>query len=470
MVYHQAFAAAPSHHSGPWTPVTVQDGRRGPDFDQDAALLVGHGHQSAAFALLAAHDWWHASSSIQSAFELGDDPSVALPADQRIAYNDAHARVRAQQLRWLAGVGDAPSADLEALVAADASALKDPGFARALAPAAPDYAEVQAGLKGLAIVSYRLGPKNGEGVVITADGTAARSLTKVPEVHQAAARLAEALRAAKGGSSGDAVATEGNTLRVQLVEPFSEDLTGVGRYLVLADAELWELSMSVLPEQQTGRRYLADIRTISYANSTGDAWREPGKPAGRYLPEYLGISKLSSEDSRSDDGTPQPTETENTGRHFDAALRTIVDGGESTDTLFLEKTPNARFIHLSEVGVGDRAAIVLGGGEVQLYQIRELDLTGRAVTINSAVDPAVGRRWAQAFRAAGCETVITTTWDTPASTRSKYVYSFYESLIQHGSPSRALLQARQVLREEQTVRGVGGDPSWWGGYLVHGQP
>ncbi|MCP4808271.1 MAG: CHAT domain-containing protein [Proteobacteria bacterium] len=468
--YHDAWSALPSHHRGPWSPMSVQTGAAGVDIATDAALLADSPNPKAALALLAAHDWWHAARAIDAAFEIGDDPSAGLAAADRISYNDAHSTLRIQTVRWLAGVAPEPVELRDALETADVNARSTKAFDRALSPALPDYATVQSELKGMAILSYRLGPDGGEAVAVTPDDARAVVLDDVGAIEKAAVSLLAEYEQTGAGASSEAAGELGNDLRVLLVEPFHDELAGTGRYIVLPDGPLWGVSLNVLPEQHSSMRYLADIRTIGYGVTVADAWRTTPEPLGKYNPEYLGFSGLSADDALTEEGLKIPTETENSGRHFDEAARFVRAGEEASAEDFLAQAPKARMIHLADIGEGGSGSLALGSGEVVLADVRGLDLHGHTVIISSPADPRVASRWVQAFRSAGCASVITTSWETPLALRSKFVYTFYESLIQHGSPARALLQARQALREEMDLNGLGADPGWWGPYFLHGQP
>ena len=467
--YNVAWSATPSHHRGPWYPASIQTGRAGSDFWTDSDLLVEQ-NLPASIALLTAQDWSRSARQIDTAFAIGDDPSVGLSAEERIAYNDAHVALRGQTLRWLAGLTAEPVEARAALAEADAKALETAGFARALPAPLPDYQAIQAELKGMAILSYRFGQNRGDAVVLTADGGRAAAITDVAAIQTAAESLRAGYAAANGGPSAESLQEHGNNLRVLLVEPFRDELTGTGRYVVLPDGALWSVSFAVLPEQHASKRYLAEIRTMGYAASVGDAWRTERTQPTRYVPTYLGLSKTAPDDAIAEDGVRIPTEVENSGRHFDQELRVVHSGDAASVAAFAESARNARFIHLAGVESAERGSIVFGEETLGLAELRAMDLHARTVVVTGDAHPLIQTRWVQALRAAGCATIITTSWNTPLETRSKFIYTFYESLIQHGQPALALLQARQALREEQNLKGLGNDPAWWGPYYLHGQP
>ena len=152
--------------------------------------------------------------------------------------------------------------------------------ARALPAPLADYPKLRDDMKGLAIFSMRLEPGGGELVVLTQDKGRVVRIADTKSVLRAGEQLVAALRA--GEASGGAKVTPklGDSLRRQLIDPFLDDLIGVGRYLIVADGPLRELSLAGLPEQQQGLRFLADVRTVTQAMTVAELRRPaPEAPA-----------------------------------------------------------------------------------------------------------------------------------------------------------------------------------------------
>ncbi|MCB9760818.1 MAG: CHAT domain-containing protein [Alphaproteobacteria bacterium] len=464
-LYKEALGALPSHHQGPWARASALDGVDLAGLDGHLAALVGKTDVPAGLTGLVLHEWARAGAAVERAFGVGDDPSLSLEPAQRAAYNDAHHTLQQATLRWLAGLGPEPSEARAALAAADAEALKDPGFARALPAPLADYAAFQSGLEGTAILSFRLGTTSGEAIAITKDKARVAPLRNVDKLTAAAEKLSEALR--KGDAQGGAPVSPamGDTLRRALIDAFTEELPGIGRYLVLADGPLTDFSLAVLPEQQSGLRFLADIRTIGTATTLSEAMRQPPEPLERYVPDYLGLDADSAE---GDAGLRLVTEVENVGRQFGIDNREIHTGKDVTEAVTLEKLPTARFIHLANATAGDRGALRIGDVEIGLAALREMDLKAKIVVITTEVDADIVGRWVQALRGAGVQYVVTTAWMTDLSPHSKYLYRFFESTIQERTPSRAMIEARQSLQTDEENPHF--DPSWWGQYILHGVP
>ena len=69
-----------------------------------------------------------------------------------------------------------------------------------------------------------------------------------------------------------------------LLDIFTEELQGVGIYLLLFDAELVGLPFGVMPEQRDAARFIADIRGMSHATAAFAGGRaSQSKPAKAQL-------------------------------------------------------------------------------------------------------------------------------------------------------------------------------------------
>ncbi len=467
--YHAVYSDTPTHHRGPWAPASVLTGVSGPGIDGDLKLLLNQRNAiPAGLSLLVIHEWWHAVSEMDVAFQVGDDPSVALEAEERAAYNAAHRHLQARSVLWLCGSADEPADAQKALADADAKAMEDSGFARSMSPELIDYRALREGLGPVAILSYRLGPKSGEALAITKSNAYGLPINP-SKVNKAADSLLAQLRAGVANGGGEVSPAQGDLLRSELIDPFQQVISGTARYLVVPDGNLWKLSISTLPEQQSGRRFLADIRTITYSTTVASAFGDSEEPVRKYMPEYVGLSVRPDSQAIGLDGTRIATETENSGRHFMSDKRIIHSGEGVTGAVYNEQVPKARFIHLTEVTAGPRGAITFGDGDsVTLSEVREKDLWALVAIVIADVEPRVARRWTQAYHAAGVPDVITSRWITPLQPRSKYFFAFFENYMQEGEVPRAITGARNVLTGEEGVNF--GDPSWWGPYFLSGKP
>lgn len=451
----------------PLTTTTVLYGDAGPrSVTSDLALLAGTDSASALGAL-AIHDWWNGRLSLEMGLAAGDSPQHALALDERVAFNAARARLDAATLRWLAGLGDEPLAEREAMQQALAKALATPAFSRALPAPSPDWAAVIAALGHTAVFSYRLDPAGGgEAVVVTASAGRVVPLEDTAELQ---AQVRQFVAQVSGG--GPTSPQIGDKLRRQLVDVFQEEITGLGQYLFVPGA-LWGLPFGALPEQQDGLRHLADIRHIAYTTSLGDLWLEPAEVRPlKYANDFLGLAPFPPDQPDATAATRVPTEVETAMPLYGGGRRVGKVGVEATEAAFLEKAAESRVIHLSDFRVGDGGSIQLADGELTLAEIRGQQLTARLVVLSGDVAGPVAWRQAQAFKAAGAETVVVGSYLLPMTARNKFVATLHEAAVQDTSilaasfdGRRSIITGGYELGEKRT------DPSWWSPYMVMMRP
>ncbi len=467
--YVSAIDASTANRVGPWASPSVLTGHDGPGLDPDLKALAKSNHPNAGLAALAVHDWWHQRRALEAGFSMGDDPSDALDSDGRIALADAHQQLRAATNTWLLG-GEAPPADLTtALDAAHKTSEETPAFARALPLGTMDYGTLRLELGGHAILSYRLGNAAGDAIVITKDGTRVVQLSNPGQIAAAAVEFRRQLLKGKAHGGSAVAPTSGDLLRKELVSVFHKDLSRIGRYLVIPDGPLWGFSFNALPEQQDGRRFLADIRSLSSHLSTTDAFRELASRPVLFSPDFLGLAPGTEAATIRADGLKVLGEMVNASRQFGQGLRITESGDSATRKIFLEKASKARYIHISDYGVGNAGDLLLAGGSVSLAEIRAMNLSAQVVVLSANGDPLVMLRQAQAFHSAGALNLVVSSWLVEAPVRGKYLYNFYEARNRERSPGRSLAEARQAMQS-----GINSeehfDPSWWGQFNLYGRP
>ena len=467
---HAAYAAAargtPVDRRGPWSSLLSQDGTQGPGVESDAELLRSARASDASLALLQLHEWWHAVEQTEMAFDVGDDPSLGLDLDQRMALNEAHAAVRAEQLAWLTGGSDGLDEANDRLARLQEQAMQVDAYARSVPAIDFDIEAIRQSMKGQVILSYRLGPKTGDLVLVTAGSAHSYTLDDTPNI----VRNARAVRSellvgeALGGSTVNPL--PGNAIRQALVDPTLEHLQGIGRYLVLPDGPLWGFNFGALPEQKQGRRFLADIRSIGSQATVTDAFSSAGPTPTSFNPDFLGITPAG--ESVGEGGLARPSEVQFASRHFGADFREVFDQDEATAAQFVKWAPSARYVHLSDIPSGERGALLFGDEALPLATVRGLSLTAQVAILSLDMNPKVAARRAQALRASGTDTVIYTTWLVDQTVRSKMLYSFYDARNRDRTPARALAEARQFLLDHGLRSYF--DPSWWGAYTLAGLP
>jgi hypothetical protein len=466
--YTAATGGTPVHRRGPWTPVSVLDGSAGPGVEADLATLAAMKGPMAALAALRLHEWWHARAAMDAAFAAGDDPAQSLSRADREALHGAFQKLRSTTLLWLAGVADAPAAERKALAEAEARALEDKGFARAIPSFDSDLATLQERLDGMAVVSVRLGNDAGEMVVVTDKKVRIQPMPDFKEVATAARAMRKELSAAAAAGHPPVSPTYGDTVRKKLLDPLAEDLQGIGRYLIIPDGPLWGFSLGALPEQQLGRRFMADIRTITVGVTVATSFRTHPEAPASYNPDFFGISpKESASDDES--SLKMPTEVENAGRLFGGGLKKVLTGSEGTAEAYLAAAKSARYLHASDVGTGDRGALVFADGEVTLADIRDVDVVAQIAIVSGEANQYVSLRRIQALESAGAGAVLLSTWMVNDNARGKLLYSFYDSRNREYPPGRSLGEARRSLKETDGDNNYF-QPSWWGQYILAGQP
>ncbi len=467
--YVAAIDASTANRVGPWASLSVLTGHDGPGLDQDLEVLAKSSHPNAGLAGLAIHDWWHQRRALEAGFSMGDAPSNALDSDGRIALADAHQQLRAATSTWLLG-GEAPSADLAAaLDTAHKTSEETPAFARALPLGTMDYGTLRSRLGGHAILSYRLGHAAGDAIVVTKDGTRVVQLSNPGQISAAAVEFRRQLLKGEALGGSAVSPTSGDLLRKELVSIFHKDLSRIGRYLVLPDGPLWGFSFNALPEQQDGRRFLADIRSLSSHLSGTDAFRELASKPVSFSPDFLGLAPGTEAATIRADGLKVLGEMVNASRQFGDGLRVTESGESATREIFLEKAARARYIHISDYGVGNAGSLLLADASVSLAEIRALNLAAQVVVLSANGDPQVMLRQAQAFHSAGASNLVMASWLVEAPVRGKYLYNFYEARNRERSPGRSLAEARQAMQSGNNSE-EHFDPSWWGQFNLYGRP
>ncbi len=466
--YRSAIASTPRYLAGPWTPISVLDGRAGPLTDMDLAMLHGRKDISSGLIALALQDDWRARGDSHVAFAIGDDPSLALETDLRMALNEAHRRLAVQDIRWLCGVTDAPQAARHTLGELEKKAQENKAFKRSLPMPPADYRAIQENLRHLAILSYRLGAKTGDATVVTGNQALVVKLTDTPAIREAATSLRANIITGTAMGGEPTSPLPGDALRAMLVDIFQQELTGIGRYLVLPDGPLWGFSFNVLPEQKKGLRFLADIRSIGNSSTVAQAFKEPGQFPLTFNPDFLGLAPFPPDATSLTTGLPLPSEVANAGRIFGSGLREIHERKEATASSFRDKAATTRFLHMSDVRTGERAGLQFVDETVPLHEIRDMDMVAQAVILSATCSPEVMRRRAQAIITAGARSVLLASWLVRETVRGRYLYTYYEAGNRDRVPSRAMAEAREALQKDRDDPNF--DPSFWGQFILHGSP
>jgi hypothetical protein len=473
--YTLASAGTPPHMRGPWTPLAKLRGGDGSGIEAEMDL-VSSAQLSTGLVSLPIHDWAHEASLMDTAFATGDAPYMGLSDDERVTLNTAHRRLQTQSAQWLAGFGEEPTEEELALNSAIVNAMETTSFSRALPGVVMDYTTVQEELRGWAIISFHFGPTELKAALITQTGSSTTTLGNSAEIArdladyrttilQGDARGGPAMPS--GASSTHPVAIKGDALRQTLLDPFEDQLQGIGRYLLIIEHQMWGFTMGALPEQRDAARFMADIRSFTSSHTVSHAFSTPTSPSNNFSADLLGMSPFPPNNSGVTDRM-SIGEMVTAARQFGQGVRVIGSEEEALVGTFSENAPTARYIHLSDVRPGDSAGIEFFDGTASLASIREAGLTATVVVISQEAEPRVLSRQAHALATAGATYIITSSWLVDEGARGRFLYNFYEAMNRDRPAYVALGEARTTAAAEGNNNGYF-DPSWWAQYVLYGR-
>ncbi len=515
--YVQALAHLPLHRQGLLGTGTVLDGSAGLDVDQDLTLLAGQSEDPALGAALAAHEVGHRLGSLQSDVVRGRDFLAGLETAQRESVLSAAAAVRAGMALYQAG-GAAPMEALNAYVVAEKTAGESSvAFARLQPTAGITVESLRELSPRAAILSFRLAPSGAHGVVLTPAGGGMRGLGKSDRIQQAAAEQASSLAAA-AQTEERAQHRTGDRLRSLLLDPFIQELTGYGRYLVIADEPLLQFPFTTFPEQSAGLRYLADIRTMCVSQTLRDLFS--GKSDGQFKPDYLALAspsegvpddvpveegaegaegektdgeKADGDKSKKDDEKKSeklkgrnisdadlmnrykkksdlPVDILSGQRNFGEGFREIKTGPNVRLATWNSLAAAARYIHISDVPMASDGGFKLADGDLRLSDIRATPIKAQMVMITAPASAEVQLARVRALFDAGAEAVAVTLWEVPDPALERMMDGFYQALNRDRNTTRVLGQARETLLRDALIGKDFDRASIWGSLVLFAVP
>jgi hypothetical protein len=492
---NRAFPHIPVRRQGRWSPPLALDGADGPTLDADASAAIGLTGRGGEDALLALHEFSHYRDFQRLAASVGYDWTIGLDEQARSAFAQAYSREHARSLLWLLGTAPFPSEAREATLTSVPELDCLGGMSAPL-----DVAGVRTGYAETALFSIRLGAETGELLLVTPSTTRVTPFEKPEKIRGWVQDYLDALGRGRafGGSATDPRA--GDAFRRAVIDGVVGDLVGIARYLVVADPEIMRLPWAVLPEQVEGRRYLADIRTVSSLPYLGGGDSTATAPEGGYKPDFLGISReemVALEEMSTDElavtdevtrtmleaGLKPQGETNSIARLFGGGYSVVKQGAEATQEAFLGtlaegKQPGeeqngfrtARYLHLAGIPAGPAGGFEWTDGHTLLPQLACEDISAKLVVVSTGPSPEVQLVRAQALRDAGATGVLVAMWNPPPILRSRYLTSVYDALNRERAPARALAEARETLVNTLGADGGQADPSYWGAFLYVGAP
>ena len=488
--YSEALGKLPLHRQGNLNLGTALDGSDGVPVDADLALLVAMGETAPIDAHFALHEVGHRLDRYRRDVSGGVDLVAALPKEKGEGLRAAVARARAEIAAWQAGTGEYPKEALAALATVEAGLAKENGFGALLpTPMVAPTTQLEK-LGGVGILSYRVTGGQLHGVVLSKRGSAARSLGPASKVFQAANMLRSNLEQA-GKAGGTTLPAAGDRVRSILIDPFSDMLAGIGRYLVLVPDGLNIFPFTVLPEQSSGLRWLADIRTMAVLPSLATL-STPTHKIETYNPDFLGIGTGSS--ALNAPAAPPPTpdpdaeggvevqlelaapaglaldELGVSSRIFPAGLKVTASGDQAVKKVWTERASSSRYIHLNGLAASADGGIALTDGDLSLAEIRATPLGAQLVVITAPAPIEVQILRVQAFLDAGAKNVLVSAWPIPDQLRIRFLGAFYEAVGRDRTAARALTEAHEAIVRDDMAGDSVADPSSWGSFMLFGTP
>ncbi len=505
--YAEALAHAPLHRQGILSTGTAALGAAGFPVEGDFGMLVAaEPDEGISSAALNVSEAAHRLAAAQADHLQGRDLLAGLSAEQRTTLLSAVARARAQARSWLAAGGDFPQADFDALAAVETELAKDSTF-RQLAPATPpSLSDLRTSMGGAAILSYASGPQQLYGVVVTPTGGRVRDLgSRASWV--ADCRSHRAALAAAANSAGKADLSAGDRLRKALLDPFTAELTGIGRYQVVADTSVMSFPVTTFPEQASGLRFLADIRTVSSMPTLGSIRITDGKaPAEKkYRPDFLGLgapkpveappeaaapaedgaagegggaAPAKEPDAMSDEAMLErhrakrtlPVDLVASGRSFGEDFKELHVGEALLESVWTEKGPTARYVQFSQMDPSADGGFVVADGELTLSEIRATRMQADIVVVTASAPGPVQLQRARAFLDAGAAAVIVLGWDIDEAAQERFFDGYFAAINRDRPAARALGEARESLMRDALMGIDNDDPGLWGSVLLFSAP
>lgn len=481
--YNAALSTLPLHRQGALSLMTALDGSQGVGLQADLKALGGEATD--IDAAMACHELGHLVGTYQDEASLGRDFTVGVPEAEREALLTAVSRARAGLLDFQLGAAW-PTDAIAAVAAAEAAAsAASSSFERLMPRAGTSVTALRERQPGTSFLSYLDVNGRMHGVVVTPKGGAQREVGQTAVLYQAADDHFAALKAS-AMVDGLAEHASGNLLREALVDNFAQDLSGFGRYQVIAPTELLTFSFTTFPEQASGLRWLADIRTIAQAPNL-KTLSLPEVPVELYVPDFLGIGvpvRAVPEDNSEPEGDGAVETVENpdkpllevpsdlglASRHFGSEFRVLLTGEEVTAEKYREHAVSARFLYLADIEAAADGGFDIVGGVLSLSEIRSIPIPGKVVFISATVDPIRQVNRARAFLDAGAQAVVVVNWEIPESSMRRFVDGFYEALNRDRPVARALGDARSALLRDAMMGEEARDPALWGSIVLYGVP
>lgn len=468
-----ALANLPLHRKGRLATGTVVDGSEGIDLETDVALLGEIGGETAIGLALSAHDIGHRQSILNLDLSLGQDQLYGVGDEEREALLAAVAKTRAEVQAWQVGAGEFPTSSMEAVAAAEEKAAATAEAFKSLLPTKGATAsDLLNELRRGAVVSFRAAHGKIQAIALSREGNAIKDLGSTREIHKMAADYRNALKTSAPDVKVSTDHSAGHFLRTKILDPFIGDLTGVGKYVIVASPQLTAFPLTTLPEQAEGLRWLADIRQMTSTPTVATLSRELREVTPEtFKLDFLafgGEQKAPNENELTD--FEAPDELKVCGRYFQSGFDEVLTGEEATLAVWKEKAETARYIHLADLNPSMNGGFQFADGPLSLDEIRNTPLHAEMVVMTARGTDAQQQQRARAFLDAGARWVLVAGWEVPDRYRVRYLGNIYDSMNQERPPIRAMSEGRNRLINDGMSSTNLDDPAIWGVFTLFGKP
>jgi len=468
-----ALGKLPLHRMGRLDLGTVLDGSEGIDLETDVALLAQVGGEMATGLALSAHDVGHRIDTMALNLSQGMMPLYGVGDEEREALMAAVSKARAETAHWWLGKAAFPAESIAAVGAAEAKAAATSEAFKGMLPIKGTTAQgLLSDLRRGAVISLRAAHGTVQAVALSREGNGIKELGSSREIFGFAKAHRNAMVIAAQDKKAKTNHSHGHMLRMRLIDPFIGELTGIGRYALVAPPELQSFPLTTLPEQAEGLRWLADIRQMASAPTVATLHRElRAVDADTYKLDFLAFGG-AKEAPREDEVTnfETPDELAVCGRYFRGGFDEVLTGEKATVASWNEKAAGARYLHFASLGPSMNGGFQLHDGALSLEQIRNTPVHAEMVVITARATAEQQLRRARAFLDAGARWVLVAGWDVPDKVRVKYLANIYDSMNQERPPVRALSEGRNKLFNDSLMGIDLDDPALWGVFTLFGKP
>ncbi|MDQ3012202.1 MAG: CHAT domain-containing protein [Acidobacteriota bacterium] len=342
------------------------------------------------------------------------------------------------------------------------------------------------------LVQYSSLPNKLVAWVITRD-TVVQVQTPAIELEAKVAALAKLLTTRSVGKS-ETIKRLSEDLHQLLITPIEPHLVLQKPVCLILDKALHQLPMALLRSGRTGKYFIEDYPFMVSPSST--AFILFSEVAGQK--ERKGRERLLSL------GNPQPAQSStvsfpdlaNAASEAEAVAKLysqprLLIGSGATESAFRKQAPFSEVIHIASHAVSNRQSPLLSSllltpdpftpspevadGNLQAYEIYQLNLSRTKLIVLSACETGVGRSFdgegvmslARPFLIAGAPVVIASLWSIESKSAERLMVAFHQCRIREGqNVMQALRQAQlKLLREEQRADLPATD---WASFSVYG--